>query len=898
MIGKWRTLGWTGAFMLGLAIVAAVYGLIITQPGDLQQRDLYPSLFLERVVEHSVYPLWSPRGTFNIAGTGRLPITLTLVGFAKLFALDGATYARLIILWIVLAAYTSGFFGFSLLSRWRSGGGGGTAHIGALICGVIAAVNPWTIARLEHSWMMAQWAVVPVVVGAFAEGLRTGRKRWILGSALIMAAFGTTQPHYLVITTGMIFLTTLVIAVSGAGKPVRRFADLGLWVLVLLPLSAHFIAPYIAARLLAGSGDPAYTLTDQTLTTISIFQDLPGTLLGTGNFNWQSVLAPSGSDRVVWSIAAWAIALTPAGAILLAGWKRPAITLAAGGYLVAVFIAMSHWDWTAELFQRAVNDVPGFWVFREPDRTTGLVVWSQALSLGMIAASFAAWRGPPPRALGRWALMAYLAAAAAFHTAPATANSLWKSGESNYVPRPLPQDYRRVLQAVDRDSGPNGRILVASSDERAPVWDNTRILRLMEAASLASPSITGDTRSPAPPSPVSGRWFEFFYSLSGVDAVKAARDAGFDHIVVVRDYEAGARAFAAISQTPGVLEIAAGPNIWAGELPGPGSPVIDAAFPVLVTDLASTRRPNEVAVLANHSGATERGHPGASIASALTPEAAIDQSFAELEPSRVKPITDWFGFRGRRGRWIRGGAYADERQSWQTELRRLGLESWSADYDLGIAFAPPAAARDRMTVPIGDMYGQTVWLRVFTSPESDWIDIEWQGDGTRIQARSPESAWRWMKIGVIESETIEIVPGPGLAAVNAIAFAPVGWSPGDRSPSRSFIEATVEYEQLWATKYAASLVSEQGLVFVLLREAYDPLWRANAGGRTIKPVLADGLWNGYIVPAEEGVTQVTFEYAAQRWYDVGIGISSASALTLGALWVVFVARGRKERRAG
>ena len=344
MIGKRRTLVWTAAFILGLAIVAAVYGLIITQPGDLQQRDLYPSLFVERVIEHSVYPLWSPRGTFNIAGTGRLPITLILVGFAKLFALDGATYARLIILWIVFAAYTSGFFGFSLLSRWRSGGGSGGIPAGALICGVIAAVNPWTIARLEHSWMMAQWAVVPIVVGTFAEGLRTGRRRWILGSALIMAAFGTTQPHYLVITTGMIFLTTVVIAVRGAGKPVRSFTDLGLWVLILLPLSAHFIAPYAAAKLLAGTGDPAYTLTDQTLTTISRFQDLPGTLLGTGNFNWQSVLAPSGPERVIWSIAAWVVALTPLAAVLLAGWRRPAVTLAAGAYLVAVFIAMSHWD--------------------------------------------------------------------------------------------------------------------------------------------------------------------------------------------------------------------------------------------------------------------------------------------------------------------------------------------------------------------------------------------------------------------------------------------------------------------------------------------------------------------------------------------------------------------------
>ncbi len=913
MIGKRSTLVWIAAFIFGLATVAAVYSLVLTQPGDLQQRDLYPSLFLERVVEHSVYPLWSPRGTFNIAGTGRLPITLILAGFAKLFALDGATYARLIVLWIVLAAYTSGFFGFYLLSRWRRGEGG-NVPIGALVCGVVAAVNPWTIARLEHSWVMAQWAVLPIVVGAFAEGLRTGRKRWILGSALIMAAFGTTQPHYLVITTGVVFLTAAVVAVWGSGKPVRHFADLGLWLLTLVPLSAHLIAPYAAARLLAGTGDPAYTLTDQTLTTISRFQDLPGTLLGTGNFNWQDVLAPSGPERVIWSMAAWVIALTPLGAILLAGWRRPAIALAAGGYLVAVFLSMSHWEWTAELFQRAVNDVPGFWVFREPDRTTGLVVWSQALALGMVATSLTAWRGPRRQAVSRWAIVAYLAAAAVFHAAPATVNALWKSDVSNYVPKPLPEDYRRVLRAVDRSTDPNGRILVASSDERAPNWDKTRIVRLMEAASIESPSITGDTRSPVPPSPVSGRWFEFFYSLPGDEAVDAARNAGFDRIVVVRDYDAGESTFSAISQAPGVRDIAAGPNIWAGELFEDGPPTIETGVPILVTDLASTTDTNEVAVLANHSAALD--HPGVSIASASTAEAAIEQSFAELGPSGVRPVTDWFGFRSRRGGWIRGGAYADERQTWQAELRRLGLESWSADYDLGIAFAPPGEARDRMTIDTHDARGRTtaqteesgprrvytynaptVWLRVFTSPESDWLDIEWQGGGKRIDTNSLEATWRWVEIGAIGRETIAIVPGPGLAAVNAIAIAPAGWSPEDRSPSVQFVHAEVEYQRLSATRYAASLTSDRGLVFILLREAYDPLWRAKVDGGSIEPVLADGLWNGYVIPvAEGGVTNVTFEYAAQRWYDVGIGISLASALTLGALWAIFVVRGHTKRR--
>ena len=90
-----------------------MFWAVITTPGDLQQRDLYPSLVLDRVVEHSVYPLWSPRETLNIAGTGRLPITLALVGIAKAIGLDGATYARLIVLWIAGVGYVSAFAAFA-----------------------------------------------------------------------------------------------------------------------------------------------------------------------------------------------------------------------------------------------------------------------------------------------------------------------------------------------------------------------------------------------------------------------------------------------------------------------------------------------------------------------------------------------------------------------------------------------------------------------------------------------------------------------------------------------------------------------------------------------------------------------------------------------------------------
>jgi len=51
-----RIVPWTVPFAAGLAMVVAVFWAIIATPGDLQQRDLYPSLELDRVIEHSVYP--------------------------------------------------------------------------------------------------------------------------------------------------------------------------------------------------------------------------------------------------------------------------------------------------------------------------------------------------------------------------------------------------------------------------------------------------------------------------------------------------------------------------------------------------------------------------------------------------------------------------------------------------------------------------------------------------------------------------------------------------------------------------------------------------------------------------------------------------------------------------
>ena len=229
---------WPLAFAAGAIIVVSVFWAVIATPGDLQQRDLYPSLDLDRVVEHSVYPLWSPRGTVNIAGTGRLPITLVLVGAAKALGLDGATYARLIVLWIAGVGYVSAFAAFALFARWRPSIPRTSAAIGAMVAGVAFVVNPWAIARLEHSWLLAQWAMAPLVLALYLEGTRTTRRRWTVASALAFALLGAAQPHYLVFTALMVVAWTIGTMVQCPVQRRRALIDGLVWAAALVPLLA------------------------------------------------------------------------------------------------------------------------------------------------------------------------------------------------------------------------------------------------------------------------------------------------------------------------------------------------------------------------------------------------------------------------------------------------------------------------------------------------------------------------------------------------------------------------------------------------------------------------------------------------------------------------------------
>ena len=865
---------WTAAFATGLALVAAVFWAVIVTPGDLQQRDLYPSLVLDRVIEHSVYPLWSPRGTLNIAGTGRLPVTLVLVGLAKLLGLDGATYARLIVLWIAGLGYVSAFASFALISRWRPSLPRSSAALGAMVTAVAFVVNPWSIARLEHSWLLAQWAAAPLVLGLYMEGTRTHQRRWIVTSALVFALLGAAQPHYLVFTSLALAVWILGSLATSRAELRRTLTDLALWAAAGVPLLAYQIAPYVAIKLYGGSPDPAYTLMDQTRTTISRYQDLPTTLQGIANFNWHQHLVLPDASRFPWELAGWVAVVLPLAAALQRRWGAPAGHLAAVGYASALIAAASSWEPTADVYQAAVNAIPGLWVFREPDRVIGLFVLAQAFGVGFVIADLLGRIRQDrqlQRAIAPAVLVVYIGLAFGIHAAPAIP-LLWDENRPGYTPRALPADYREVLKAVDADAGPDGRILVVSSDDRAPPWDDTRVLRLMEAASLANPSLTGDTRSPVPPSPVAGRWLEFLHGIEPDAALEAARRAGFSHIVVMRDRTDGDQLAQDLLESPGVDVVASGPNALAIRI-GSATPLLEAADAAWADQLDKPAPNGSALVSANHEASPPL--PDRFFIAGTTQDAV----FATAIEVQLLPVTSWFGFHGSQGGWTRGGAYADERQSWLKRLERTGLKDWSADYGLGLAFAIPGGERQPLALDLPNLRGRDLWLRVFNSPISTWVEANTGQQTVRIATAAALTGWQWNLVGSLGSTTLSLSAGPGLEAVSTVALAPSGWRPEAPATLTPLQQPRLEVSGRQRTRIEATASGAEGRSFLVLREAYDPAWLAWVDGRAVAPILTDGLWNGYALPLTDR-TRIIFEYAPQRWYDIGIAISSVTALAM------------------
>ena len=150
----------------------------------------------------------------------------------------------------------------------------------------------------------------------------------------------------------------------------------------------------------------------------------------------------------------------------------------------------------------------------------------------------------------------------------------------------------------------------------------------------------------------------------------------------------------------------------------------------------------------------------------------------------------------------------------------------------------------------------------------------------------PLSPWEQGPEGAVSLPLSPWERGPG---GEGLFPSPAGEGPGEGSSSPP---PRLSWRRLSPVRYQVTVTGAQGPFLLVLHEHFDPGWAARVGSRTLRPVLADAVSNGFVItpPGPEPFT-VTLEYTAQRWYDAGLALSAVTVAAVLAL----LALGRRRR---
>lgn len=285
--------------------------------------------------------------------------------------------------------------------------------------------------------------------------------------------------------------------------------------------------------------------------------------------------------------------------------------------------------------------------------------------------------------------------------------------------------------------------------------------------------------------------------------------------------------------------------------------------------------------------------------------------------------------------WARGSTVEEIYTQWRRTLARFGLANWQFDLGLGLLYTmAPSPSTVTVALPADLPAGRyTLWARVFQSPAGRAVQLhvrEAASGSVRaaragtpdaaapllsatLPAHAPASVFVWQPAGTLTLHrgrryVVEFTaPGGGLHAVNALALlpapAPDGPPPflGDgRGVGSAAPPPQLTWHRRSLVQYQVTVSGAHGPFLLVLHEHFDPGWVARVGRQTLRPMLAGGVSNGYVItpPGPEPFT-ITLEYAPQRWYDAGIalsagtGVAGLAALVLGA----WRQRRRAERRS-
>ncbi len=927
---RWWVSSWFSTAAAGGLIIAVVvfsWSRSIATPGTYQDGDLaFPLSPAAHWREN--YPAWDAAGfpAFPQTAVYNFP----LVVMAAVAGWPASTYERALLLLISTIVALAAAAAVCIQAQWLYPAQMVTRApiLSAIVAGCFAVLNPWSLGRIGHLYLLAGFAVSPFTLTLTVLALAHRNPRLAALAGIVHAALGSASPHSAVFVAGAVALAAAyhtAVGFTTAEAPLRGRAAgaataLAAFTLAYVASGAFFWLPLVAWSVLSGTTAPSYLVTQQDLSLLRRYQSLTATVQLVSNWYWASALQPPGPQPLLWKVASFTVPLTLLVSTLL---LRPARRLLAFLSILATSATAiayaATFPLTAPLFARLVSAAPLGWLVREPDKVTGLVVLSYTLGLGttvsFLPTILRCWfpRSATLRRVSYLLIILNLLILLMIYCLPAIYGVLW-SPWTAILPRPVPADYYQAAAILEHEAG--ARVLVMAG--RGPrYWSDGRTVEPILAISISSRSVSNLTPLGGMLSDQVGRLLQ-----EGFDPRQLLRGAGISRIAVEADYPEGT----ALATR---LDALAYPSLYRGDLvrvyavPGdePSAPV----SPIPAVEVASRMRlieglpaqgpsQGEALVVADMATSLDHARPLLGGLGAAEADGAWLDTQGALFIGLLSATLNADPQLG----WARGAAQEVTYIRWRTTLERLGLDNWQLDYGLGLLFSLVPAGRSTeaaIALPPHLLPGQyDLWARTFISPTGSWLRLRLEAAPRAFPLRWPvglvremplgmpfdktlettgaESTFTWYDLGPFAAESgrsyrLTIGAGPGLNAINAIVLVPA--SARSAVPPSTIAQSVrppqVSYRRVSATRYIASVTGATQPFVLILHEHFDRGWIARVRGQSYGPLLVNGISNGFLID-QTGDFDVTLEYTPQHWYDAGIVLSLVSALLLLA-WILW-----------
>ncbi len=410
---------------------------------------------------HQLSPTGSP--SYDIARI----TDVALIKAVGLFGGSPATAQHLLVATIMAAAAAGGvFFARSIHKSLPT----------SLTAGVLAAMNPFTLVLLPNVLFVLAIAVLGVLGG---QVLRLGRGAsfspvWI-ALATLPVSYLAVNPPILAVITGWVTVLWLTMGIWGDRSRLWPSARcLGIAGAVAVVLGLWWIVP-LALTLANSDSLVASVETDASVWSWSHQQNTIGNVTTLrAHWAWAHVeYYPFAAtlDRGIWPFLRWIWPLFSLAGVVVAvpPWRRLAATLAVVS-VGSILVAKGLHSPAAWLNLWFYDNVPGFWLLREPMSKVGPVIVLTYVGLTTIALSSMAVR---LAGLERPRLVAGLQAATALavFAAAMAPQPLWSGavipGQRATLPSAevaIPSEWYEIADVINRSDRGGKTVLMPMSD--------------------------------------------------------------------------------------------------------------------------------------------------------------------------------------------------------------------------------------------------------------------------------------------------------------------------------------------------------------------------------------------------------------------------------------------------